>query len=162
MKGWDEWVHANPGRVAGGAPARGHKLSPATPPTREALPRIREATEHEIQVAFFERVRAHEEAIPELRWTHATPNGGKRTKATSGKLWAEGVRKGVADIHHPYAHGGYHSLWIELKTERGKLRPEQREFLKEMSSTGHMAVVCRSVDEAWDLLLGYVTGSLWR
>lgn len=42
---------------------------------------------------------------------------------------------------------------VEVKTPRGRVRPEQRQFINHVLSAGGVAGIARSVDEAQKLLL---------
>ena len=72
-------------------------------------------SEHDEQSAIFEWAALMQGAYPELGLLFAIPNGGKRDKATAGKLKAEGVKAGVPDMCLPVSNGKYHGLFIELK-----------------------------------------------
>lgn len=52
-----------------------------------------------------------------------------------------GVRKGDAK-----------TFFIEVKNEKGRLRPEQAKFLKFMDEFGAITGVCRSAEEALELV----------
>jgi fructose/tagatose bisphosphate aldolase len=67
-----------------------------------------------------------------------------------------GVKKGVADFFLALAIGGFHGLWIELKTEKGKLTPEQLEFLMRKRQRGYSARVAHGSDEAKEAILDYL------
>ena len=95
---------------------------------------------------------------PELKYLYAIPNGGKRSIVTATRLKAEGAKAGVSDLHLPVPRGGYHGLWIEMKTETGKLSDAQREWLEGMESLGHMAVVARGWDLARAVIINYLKG----
>ncbi len=89
----------------------------------------------------------------------AIPNGSYRSKATAGKLKAEGVVPGVADLIllvpkcNTYVYFGgevtlsYHALCIEMKTEKGRQSPEQHEWQAKVESQGYRYAVCRSFDD---------------
>ena len=79
-------------------------------------------SEHSQQVALFAAVAQYVDSVPELAWLHAIPNGGSRGDGTKrgamiagANMKAEGVKKGVYDLHLPVARHGYHSFYIELK-----------------------------------------------
>ena len=42
---------------------------------------------------------------------------------------------------------------VEVKTPRGRVRPEQQQFIDHIVSAGGIAGIARSVDEAKDILL---------
>lgn len=88
----------------------------------------------------------------------AVPNGGARSKATAGKLKAEGVVPGVADLillvpRCFKAHdeeGWYntsHALCIEMKTAKGRQSPEQKAWQAIVEAEGYRYAVCRSFDD---------------
>ena len=100
--------------------------------------------------------------FPELRLLHAIPNGGARSAVTGAKLKAQGVKAGVPDMCLPVSRGGYHGLYIELKRRHGgRVAPEQRTWIADLSGQGYLAVVCCGCDEAIDVLEKYLTGSLF-
>ena len=98
-------------------------------------------SEHEVQCAFVQWFR--------LQWPGhriiAIPNGGLRSKATAGKLRAEGVEAGVPDLFVPSC-----SLWIEMKTERGRLTGAQRDWIDYLNGVGHTAIVVHGLDAAME------------
>lgn len=63
---------------------------------------------------------------------YAIPNGGKRPNAVMGaKLKREGVVAGVPDLHLelPSHDNKYSSLYIEMKTPKGRLQQSQEEWI---------------------------------
>lgn len=98
----------------------------------------------------------------------AIPNGGARSKATAGKLKAEGVVAGVSDLILMKPHfrqGVYFSdmipldsyaLCIEMKTAKGRQSPEQKEWQKKVEEFGYKYAVCRSLDEFMAVVNGYL------
>ena len=99
----------------------------------------------------------------------AVPNGGARSKATAGKLKAEGVVPGVADLillvpkntnpeKTPYGEicieidgqipeMWYHALRIEMKTAKGRQSPKQKAWQAIVEAKGYQYAVCRSFDD---------------
>lgn len=96
---------------------------------------------------------------PELRFLYAIPNGGVRTLRTAARLKAEGVLAGVSDLHLPVARGKFHGLWIEMKSESGRLSDAQKSWLNAMTTLGHAVAVCRGWDSARSMIIGYLTES---
>ena len=118
---------------------------------------MNKATEHDHQVALFQWAAAkskHE--IPELKLMFAIPNGGHRHIGVAKKLKAEGVKAGVPDIFLPVARFGYHGLFIELKTEDGRIQDNQKEWLNELALAGYFTYICHGVDEARELIEYYM------
>lgn len=95
----------------------------------------------------------HEEQREVVRWFRqkyrktrifAIPNGGYRSRATAGRLKAEGVARGVPDLFVPA-----HNLWIEMKRIRGgRLSPDQKDWIKYLESLGNTCLVCFGADDA--------------
>lgn len=118
--------------------------------------------EHNIQCAC---VRWFNLQWPQYRGLlFAIPNGGARSKATAGKLKAEGVVPGVADLillvpklmmieMNPFIICG---LCIEMKTAKGRQSPEQKEWQEMVESKGYKYAVCHSLDEFMDTINNYL------
>lgn len=101
--------------------------------------------EHRIQCACVQWFR--------LRYPHyrhnlfAVPNGGRRDEVTAGKLKAEGVLAGVADLILLKSNADYGALLIEMKTAKGRQSDTQIEWQKLIEKDGYKYVVCRSLDD---------------
>jgi hypothetical protein len=97
-------------------------------------------TEHEEQR---ELVRWFRQTWPSVR-IFAIPNGGARSKATAGRLKAEGVASGVPDLFVPAWH-----LWVEMKrTKGGSLSQEQKDWIKYLESVGFCCIVGKGAEDA--------------
>lgn len=99
-----------------------------------------------------------------LAWKLAyhVPNGGHRVKAVAAKLKAQGVKAGVSDICLPMARGGWFGLYIEFKATPPHAAPvsdSQTAFLMAVEQQGYMAIVCRGMDEAMQVIDGYMAHS---
>lgn len=130
--------------------------------------------EHNIQCAC---VRWFNLQWPQYRGLlFAVPNGGARSKATAGKLKAEGVVPGVADLILLVPRFGrvqiegnaeeqrtyidtYDlncALCIEMKTRKGYQSPEQKAWQKKVEAHGYKYAVCHSLDEFMAVVNGYL------
>ncbi len=94
----------------------------------------------------------------------AVPNGGARSKATAGKLKAEGVVAGVSDLILlvPFRFQGFepfHGLCIEMKTKTGKQSQEQKEWQEKVQKKGYIYIICRSLDDFIATVEGYLNQS---
>ena len=78
---------------------------------------------------------------------YAIPNGGARSKTEGAIMKGEGVLSGVADMFLMHAAQGYHGLYIEVKTPKGRQTDSQKAFEKEAFSAGYKYVIVRSVEE---------------
>lgn len=111
--------------------------------------------EHNLQCAC---VRWFNLQWPEYRGLlFAVPNGSYRNKATAGKLKAEGVVAGVADLILLVPKQWAFALCIEMKTSKGRQSPEQKEWQEMVEAHGYRYRVCRSLDEFMAIVNGYLT-----
>lgn len=119
--------------------------------------------EHHEQVRVFNWARDELDRdpprYPELEMLFAVPNGGWRNKGTAVRLKLEGVKRGVPDIWFPVMRGGYCGLVIELKTDTGRVKPEQKKWLELLAAQGWKAVVCRGAAETINTILWYLSGA---
>ena len=123
--------------------------------------------EHNIQAAC---VRWFGYAHPELRGLlFSVPNGGARSKATAGRLKAEGVVAGVSDLillvpccrakiteNNAAEIEIRHALCIEMKKNGGYQSPEQKIWQRLVEEHGYKYAVCRSLDEFIDTVEAYL------
>ncbi len=125
-------------------------------------------TEHSHQVALCIWVAQNIDKYPELKWLTAIPNGGLRNAAVANKLKAEGVKPGVPDLLLAVRHDSFPCLWIEMKRPEtdmqrsGKLTREQKEWINNLRSQGHKAVVCYGWKYARDEILNYLGVELYN
>ena len=115
-------------------------------------------SEHTEQVALFRWAALAKSRWPELMLLHAIPNGGHRHIQVARRLKAEGVKAGVPDLCLPVARGGWHGLYIELKTATGRLSAEQGEWLTALETQGYRVAVCRGWQGAWRVIEEYLGG----
>ena len=86
----------------------------------------------------------------------AVPNGGARSKATAGKLKAEGVVAGVADLVLTVPNAKHHALFIEMKTRTGRQSEAQKKWQQAQEAKGYKYVVCRSVEDFIEAIEDYL------
>lgn len=91
----------------------------------------------------------------EVEWSHV-PNGGKRDAREGARLKGMGVKAGWPDLQFfwgqfPKDHFGF----IELKSAKGTLSEEQREFRDRCLANFRSYAICRSLDEVIDTLVGW-------
>jgi len=75
------------------------------------------------------------------------PNGGIRNAITAKILKAEGTLAGVADLFLSVPRKGFHGMYIEMKTGKGKQQESQKIFQSNVEKEGYLYVVCRSLDD---------------
>ena len=86
----------------------------------------------------------------------AIPNGGARHIGTAIKLKSEGVTAGVADLFLMIPTKTKHGLFLEMKTEVGKLQQNQKDFLNLAESMGYAAEVAFGFEEAQKIIQKYL------
>ncbi len=86
----------------------------------------------------------------------AFPLQGKRTARNGARMKAEGMRKGTPDMLLAVPRGDCCGLWIELKTAKGYLNPNQKVMLARLTKAGFATVVTRSVEETCHAIRSYL------
>jgi hypothetical protein len=123
-------------------------------------PKGNNPTENEIQSALMEWARSYERLKPELKLLFHIPNGAQKSIA-GGRLFKRlGQKSGVPDLFLPVARGGFHGLWIELKSINGKVSPAQRYWIGELEAQGYAVEVCRDWLKAAQLIFDYLNGRI--
>lgn len=97
--------------------------------------------------------------MPGINLLFAIPNGGQRKPGVAGKLRAEGVKAGVSDLFLPVARRGFHGLFLEMKSEKGKPTELQMEFQLAVEDQGYCASVAFSASDAITIIEWYYAGS---
>ena len=108
--------------------------------------------EHRLQVACVKWLRLQH---PDLL-CFAIPNGGARNAVTGARLKAEGVLAGVPDLMLAEPRGYWAGLFVEMKTEKGKLSTEQKQMMQTLIKKGYYFAVCRSFDEFRQIVTDYL------
>lgn len=67
-----------------------------------------------------------------------------------------GMRKGVPDLVLPIPMRGFHGLYIEMKTEKGRLSAEQKRWADALKTFGYCMEVAHGWEEAKDVLSWYM------
>lgn len=111
-------------------------------------------SEHQIQKAVFQWLRAaHPKVI-----AYAIPNAARRSAAQAAYLKAEGLRAGMPDIVIAMPRGGFHGMYLELKTQTGRVSDSQRDTLEALAEMQYACAIARSVDEAIEFISTYLEG----
>ena len=96
-------------------------------------------------------------AYPELDLMYHIPNEGKRSRATGGRMRAEGLKSGVPDICLPIPRAAYKSLYIELKRRKGgTLSDAQHAWLLKLQKQGHCVCWCQGWEAAAAVIKEYL------
>lgn len=116
--------------------------------------------EHDIQSAFVEWCKLHEGLYPELKNLFAIPNAGKRGAKARRMAKAEGLQKGVPDQFLAYPVKKYSGLFLEFKTQKGRVSKEQADWLDRLSAAGYLCALPRSLERAIEITLKYIRGEI--
>lgn len=115
-------------------------------------------TEEQEQMAVIEWRDLMVNQFPELRLLIHIGNGEWRHPATAAKLKRMGVHPGVSDLFLPVARGGFHGLWVEMKRQKGgKLSPDQKQWIEDMTAEHYLAVRADGAEAACDVIFKYLT-----
>lgn len=94
---------------------------------------------------------------PELALLHHIKNETREGAARVAVDKAMGVKRGVPDLCLPVPKGKYHSLYIEMKTEKGRISQAQKWWGEKLVESGNMWAVCRGCKEAISVLEWYLS-----
>jgi len=130
--------------------------------TDSVAPSPRRPSEYEEQVHFFALVdllaKRHPSSADDLLDVFSTSSGGKRDRATAGKLREAGQRAGIPDIEVFVPKHGCHGLVIELKPlGSGKASRAQRDRLDRLCARGYSAHLIHGWLAAGKVLCTYLS-----
>ncbi len=114
--------------------------------------------QHQTKVIQWTQRPSIRKKFPELKLLYHIPNERKCSVIQGRQLKNQGVKSGVPDLHLPVARGNYHSLYIEMKSEKGRTSDEQKWWLEELSYQGCRCEVCYGWQEAVKVLEEYLCG----
>jgi len=82
---------------------------------------------HQAQVVEWARLASRSAKYPMLNMLHCSLNGVKLSKTQAGIAKAQGMLSGVPDLFLPVPKNGFHGLFIEMKSEKGRVTENQPE-----------------------------------
>lgn len=96
---------------------------------------------------------------PDLKLIYHVPNERQCTPQQGKALKMMGVKAGVPDLCLPVARGGYHGLYIEMKSPEKSARASGNQiwWVEELISQNYAACVCKGWEMARDTILRYMT-----
>ena len=108
-------------------------------------------SEHALQVACHHMLTVVLD--PAKTWFSSLDHGaGWMTPASAGLRKARGVKRGLPDFIILFKSG---LLGIELKSDKGRLSPEQVETAEAWMALGHVITVARSLEDVQEILLAW-------
>lgn len=105
-------------------------------------------TESQIQMSFCDYVA---KVRPDLRDAIIKiKNEGKLSWQKGKQNKKEGLCKGAFDLFIAIPNPKYelHGMWMEFKTLKGRVSPEQIKFAREQQARGYWCAIVRTVDQA--------------
>ena len=97
---------------------------------------------------------------PELALLYHIPNGGTRDAVEGRHLKQQGVKRGVPDLCLPVPRNGFHGLYIELKTEKGRASDDQKWWGEQLTAQGYYWCVCHGWENAVQTIEAYLEGAI--
>lgn len=93
---------------------------------------------------------AHQAQVVEwARWAY-------KAKPTQSRIAKEqGMLSGVPDLFLPVPRQNYHGLYIEMKSQKGRVTDNQEWFLSKTEGLGYKTVICYSAKEAISAIQAY-------
>lgn len=124
----------------------------------------RQYKEHEHQVAIFKQAAIYEPQYPLLALLQGSLTGVNLDIIKAKRAKDAGVKAGFPDINLPVARGGYNGLYIELKTAKGSVRPDQDRIMGLLDQEGHLVLLLKdfSSAEVFDIIMKYLAGKIVR
>lgn len=113
-------------------------------------------SEHEEQSALMDWAELGSRIDPRLLLLFAIPNGGHRHIGVARQLRDEGVKPGVPDLFLPVPSKGFHGLFIEMKSLKGRPTPEQSDWLVKLAEQGYKVAWCRGCEAAIAVIEEYL------
>ena len=80
----------------------------------------------------------------------------QRNATEAAKFKAMGVRAGFPDLILCVARHGYHGLFVELKTDKGRQTDNQKYYQCVLEEQGYRYVVVRSLEEFINVINDYL------
>lgn len=119
-------------------------------------PRYLEA-QYQASVVLWARARFEEDPnhFHDLDLLHCSLSGVPMTPAQAKRAKAQGMRPGIPDLCLPVPVGPYHGLYIEMKTEDGRLSEDQKDVTERLALNGYKVVVAYNPCEAKEAIRRY-------
>lgn len=117
---------------------------------------IKHGSEDWVQANFFAWIDRNSAERPELLLFFAIPNGSNKSKMQRWVMQLTGLKPGVPDTCLPIATTAHSALWIEFKSETGRLSPEQKVWIEKLRDDGGKVEVCKCWKAAANITIEYL------
>lgn len=118
--------------------------------------------EHNLQCSIVQWASLHKGRYPELESLYAIKNEGLRSLRLGKDFIESGMKRGMPDLCLPVPRGGYGALFIELKSDSGKLSESQKEILRMLMSFGNLCLVAKTYERVTQVIIDYLKGKYER
>lgn len=112
-------------------------------------------TQHQITLINWTQQPSIRQKYPELALLFHIPNE-RSDKVQASILKKMGVKKGVLDLFLPVPSWKYHGLFIELKTESGRVSDDQLWWIEHLKANGYACSVSYGWKQASEVLRWYL------
>lgn len=120
----------------------------------------KKVSEHQEQVSLFRWLAFNAKMHPVLDLAFKITNEGTANPRRGAWNKAEGIKKGIPDIFLPVptmmSGCMQHGLFIEMKSAKGRLSPEQKDKGMRLLAQGYDVAVCYSWTEAAKKIADYL------
>lgn len=121
-------------------------------------PKKRVQKEAHEQEAVIQWAKLQEQVWPELKLLFHIPNGGSRNVIEATNLKRQGVKRGVPDLFLPVPKSGTHGIFIEMKSEKGRVSDEQHWYIQQLRLQWYRVEICYSAESAINAIKNYLEG----
>lgn len=106
--------------------------------------------EHQHQCAFFKWFKSQYPGV----LAFAIPNAAKRGPRLASMMKSEGMLAGMPDL---MIADGKPGLFIEMKTPKGRMQPNQHEIIGKLAMAGYFVAICYGWEQAKEVTQQYLT-----
>ena len=131
-----------------------NKPTEKTPARKPYKPPVCSEEDNQRTVVAWSRLTAN--IKPELNLLFHIPNQRMCKVALAVRLKSLGVMSGVPDLFLPVARGRYHGLFIEMKSAKGSMSPQQKAFCSMAIQQGYAFICCKSSKDGINALSNYI------
>ena len=121
------------------------------------MKKLERMTEYEIQCRFVRLIDRLNSTQKAGILYCATQGGVRTTIGTARKMVSSGYRKGIPDLMIYNRRGDLIGLALELKTEKGKVSPHQKEWIQNLNEEGWEAKSVFGYEQCVEALFEYFT-----
>ncbi len=111
--------------------------------------------ESKIQQVIISWCELNKQKYKDIEFIHHSPNGGFRNIREASRFKKEGVRAGFPDLFLAVPQKGFNGLFVEVKTSKGKLSPNQKLWKEKSINNGYAFYIVRSLEDFINVIKDY-------